>query len=361
MEYKYLAHLTGRKEYFAIPDHIMDIMKESQSKNGLWATRWDTMKGTQIGPQYSVGGEADSAYEYLLKQYLMTSKSEPKMLNMYLKAIDGALENLLFLSPTRNLLYVTDMYGDSATSKLEHLSCFFPGLLALGAHTLDLPPDVAQIHKWAAEGLATTCWLMYADQETGIGPEAVSFQKWRPTNGASPANDKANGQPVINSQNGKWMDIVRDWARNGKVGGVPPGVRGGKPMKGAEGQKDYSFQDSRYILRPETIESIFLLWRTTGDPVWRERGWEIYQGIEKYTKTKHGYASLQNVAKPRGSKLNEQPSYFFAETLKYLFLLFSDESVLPLDKFVLNTEAHPLPIFEWSAWERRRFNISHTS
>ena len=32
-----------------------------------------------------------------------------------------------------------------------------------------------------------------------------------------------------------------------------------------------------------------------------------------------------------------------AETLKYLFLLFSDdETLLPLDKYVFNTEAHPL-------------------
>ena len=33
-----------------------------------------------------------------------------------------------------------------------------------------------------------------------------------------------------------------------------------------------------------------------------------------------------------------------AETLKYLYLLFSEESVLPLVKWVPNTEAHPFPI-----------------
>ena len=39
-----------------------------------------------------------------------------------------------------------------------------------------------------------------------------------------------------------------------------------------------------------------------------------------------------------------QQSFFLAETLKYLYLLFSDDSLIPLDKWVFNTEAHPLPV-----------------
>jgi mannosyl-oligosaccharide alpha-1,2-mannosidase len=38
-----------------------------------------------------------------------------------------------------------------------------------------------------------------------------------------------------------------------------------------------------------------------------------------------------------------QNSWFLAEVLKYLYLLFSPDDVLPLDQFVLNTEAHPIP------------------
>jgi mannosyl-oligosaccharide alpha-1,2-mannosidase len=38
-------------------------------------------------------------------------------------------------------------------------------------------------------------------------------------------------------------------------------------------------------------------------------------------------------------------SFWLAETLKYLHLLFSDETVLPLHEFVFNTEAHPLRLF----------------
>lgn len=41
-------------------------------------------------------------------------------------------------------------------------------------------------------------------------------------------------------------------------------------------------------------------------------------------------------------------SYFLAETLKYLYLLFLDDDILPLEKWVFNTEAHPLPVFAWT-------------
>ena len=38
-----------------------------------------------------------------------------------------------------------------------------------------------------------------------------------------------------------------------------------------------------------------------------------------------------------------------AETLKYLFLLFSSDDMVPLDEFVLNTEAHPLRLVKSSS------------
>lgn len=70
-----------------------------------------------------------------------------------MKSMQGILENLVFLSQTRNLLYITDTTGLTPSRKFEHLSCFFPGLLALGATTL---PDAImsskerELHMWAA-------------------------------------------------------------------------------------------------------------------------------------------------------------------------------------------------------------------
>ena len=50
--------------------------------------------------------------------------------------------------------------------------------------------------------------------------------------------------------------------------------------------------------------------------------------------------------------------FFFFGSLKYLFLLFTDEDIVPLDQWVFNTEAHPLPVFHWSEWEMERLGIA---
>lgn len=45
-----------------------------------------------------------------------------------------------------------------------------------------------------------------------------------------------------------------------------------------------------------------------------------------------------------GEKDDMMQSFFLAETLKYLYLLFSPSTVIPLDEWVFNTEAHPVRI-----------------
>ena len=55
------------------------------------------------------------------------------------------------------------------------------------------------------------------------------------------------------------------------------------------------------------MESFYLMWRTTGDEVWRERGWAVFQAIEREAKTKSGYASLLNVEKSPATLKDEMP------------------------------------------------------
>lgn len=49
-------------------------------------------------------------------------------------------------------------------------------------------------------------------------------------------------------------------------------------------------QNMAYKLRPETAESLFVLHHVTGNPVYREWGWKIYQAIEKYVRPSLGAA-----------------------------------------------------------------------
>jgi len=150
------------------------------------------------------------------------------------------------------------------------------------------------------------------DTATGLSPEIVYFRI---------PSDGMDRHP---------MAVPSDWYIKGAASspGVPPPY------------------DARYMLRPETVESLFIAYRLTGDQVYRDHGWRIFQAIEKHCRVESGgYVTIINVDEFPAKQEDKMETFFLSETLKYLFLLFEDPSVTPLDKYVFNTEAHPFPIF----------------
>jgi mannosyl-oligosaccharide alpha-1,2-mannosidase len=53
----------------------------------------------------------------------------------------------------------------------------------------------------------------------------------------------------------------------------------------------------KYLYLTQTVESLYILWKTTGDTKWRDWGWEIFEAIERVTKTRTGYAFVRHVDK----------------------------------------------------------------
>ncbi|KAI0886758.1 glycoside hydrolase family 47 protein [Annulohypoxylon maeteangense] len=96
-----------------------------------------------------------------------------------------------------------------------------------------------------------------------------------------------------------------------------------------------------YILRPEAIESVWYMYRITGDTTWQDKGWKMFNAIVSQTRTESGNSAIDNVLLPNSDKTDEMESFWLAETLKYFYLLYSDPSLISLDEWVLNTEAHP--------------------
>lgn len=108
--------------------------------------------------------------------------------------------------------------------------------------------------------------------------------------------------------------------------------------------------DAHNLLRPEFIESLWYMYHFTGNTTYQQWGWRIFEGFENYTKVVNGYTSIGNVKNTANVRPRDMmESFFLSETLKYLYLLFSDNpNMLDTEKYVINSEAHPLPIY--SSW-----------
>lgn len=95
-----------------------------------------------------------------------------------------------------------------------------------------------------------------------------------------------------------------------------------------------------YALRPEIIESAYYLSYFSKDPRYQAQGRTFFDALVRYCRTDAGYAALQSVQ--RKEKKDIMHSFFLAETLKYLYLLFAPDNTVDLSRIVFNTEAHPI-------------------
>lgn len=200
------------------------------------------------------------------------------------------IHQLVKRTPKENHLYIGELInGKDFKPKMDHLTCYLPGTLLLG-YTHGMPES----HLTLATELLETCYQTYMKMPTQLAPEITYF------------NFKGESENDI---------YVKT-------------------------------NDAHNLLRPEFIESLYYFYALTGNKTYQDMGWTIFNAFEKYTKVKNGYTSIGNVK----NVLNTRPrdmmeSFFLGETLKYFYLLFSnDRNEIDLTKYVFNSEAHPLPI-----------------
>ncbi|XP_050099816.1 mannosyl-oligosaccharide alpha-1,2-mannosidase IA isoform X1 [Anopheles aquasalis] len=286
LEFAYLSDITGDAVYRDRVQTIRSVLKDIEKPKGLYPNYLNPKTGKWGQQHMSLGALGDSFYEYLLKAWIQSGHEDEEAREMYDEAMQAIIQHMIRSSPS-GLMYVSDMKFERLEHKMDHLACFAGGLFGLGGTSLN--NQYSERYMEIGEGLTNTCHESYIRTYTRLGPESFRF------------ND-------------------------------------GVEAKALKAQEKY------YILRPETFESYFIMWRLTHDQKYRDWGWDAIQALEKHCRTPTGYTGLKNVYLTEPVKDDVQQSFFLAETLKYLYLLFSDDSLLPLDDWVFNTEAHPLPV-----------------
>lgn len=310
LEFKYLSKLTGNFSYWEKVDNVMRVLHQNTPSDGLAPIYVLPATGQYASNLIRLGSRGDSYYEYLLKQYWQTNASEPVYWEMYRDSVRGVKKHLRRYSRPNNLTFIGELESGldgPFLTKMDHLVCFYGGLLALGATNGLSYNDAVASSFWSherqldyefAEELTYTCYHMYKDMPLGLAPEIAVFN----TDPASTADFFV------------------------------------KPA------------DAHNLQRPETVESLFYMYRFSGDQRWRDYGYDIFASFMNHTRFMAadgliGFSSVNGVTTPVPSFRDNTELFWWAETLKYLYLLFDDSNKIPLDRYVFNTEAHAFPRF----------------
>ncbi|KAF7655576.1 hypothetical protein LDENG_00054250, partial [Lucifuga dentata] len=290
LEFVHLTELSGNPVFTEKVMNIRKLLNKIEKPHGLYPNFLSPVSGNWVQHHVSIGGLGDSFYEYLIKSFLMSDKTDEDAKRMYYSALEAIETNLVQKSPG-GLTYLAEWRGGILDHKMGHLACFSGGMIGIGAD--DGTPEKRQHYLDLAAEITHTCHESYDRSATKLGPEAFRFDS-----GAEAMATRLN--------------------------------------------------DRYYILRPEVIESYMYMWRLTHDPKYREWGWEAVEALEKQCRVDAGFSGIRDVYTIPASHDNMQQSFFLSETLKYLYLLFSDDDLLPLEDWVFNTEAHLLPIIRKS-------------
>ncbi|KAL2148897.1 hypothetical protein VTH82DRAFT_1583 [Thermothelomyces myriococcoides] len=321
LEFTRLSLLTGDPKYYDAVAGVTDFLERTQNHSklpGLWPKLINFRNEEVDQGSFTLGGQADSLYEYLAKMpaLLGLGRAPESYETMYRTAMDVSARHILFrpMVPDddpegQDVLFAGDAYAYrdhvEHIPQGQHLACFAGGMFALGGRLFAIPD-----HVHLGERLARGCAWAYRVFPTGLMPEIFTMI----------ACESVDDGPC------RW-DEDR-WQRERGVSRLPKGFK--------------SARDRRYILRPEAIESIFVLYRITGKEDLRELAWRMFRSVMEATETPLAFSAIDDVTvEGKTTKMDSMESFWLAETLKYFYLIFSPPDLISLDDFVFNTEAHP--------------------
>ncbi|GAB1737943.1 hypothetical protein NU219Hw_g2456t1 [Hortaea werneckii] len=337
MEFTRLSIITGDPKWYDATARIMRLFDTSQYSThlpGMWPVTVNAQDAEFTEDTYfTLSAMSDSLYEYFPKMHALLGGLEP----IYKKMYDGSMKTAIKYNLWRPMLpdeadvlvsgNVKAMTPSSARldPQGQHLVCFAGGMFALGGKLFDEPSHV-EIGKKLTDG----CIWTYRNMPLGIMPEVFHMAPCE-SRVSCPWNET------------RWRELISE--RHDNAEDVDSVIAEKRLQKGFT-----EIGDRRYILRPEAIESVFLLYRMTGEQKYQDAAWDMFTAITNASGTRLANAAMSDITLTReqlaqtsagNTQMDSMESFWMAETLKYFYLVFSDPDVVNLDEWVFNTEAHP--------------------
>lgn len=271
LEFTRLAQLTGDHKYYDVVARVTDRLFENQNKSqapGLWPTFFDLKNGVfHLDNTFTLGALSDSMYEYVLKMHILLRSGDLRYEQMYRTAADAIIEHLIYrpMTPENLDILFTGTFHAGVSYQLEtemqHLACFTGGMFAIGGKVLNIPE-----HVDIGARLTKGCIWAYSTFPTGIGPEIATLVPCESLSGCQ-------------WDERKWLNAVS--SQNAINLRIPKGFT--------------NIREPKYILRPEALESVFILYRITGDSTYQDAAWRMFQAIEAATATEFGNSAIRDM------------------------------------------------------------------
>ncbi|ORY53219.1 seven-hairpin glycosidase [Rhizoclosmatium globosum] len=271
LEFQYLSDITGNPVY---AEKVLFVWEQLHripiDVPGLYPERVQIGEFVVSSSKLSLGGTTDSYFEYLLKMWLGTG--ERRYFEWYYEAAESIRQKLVVIAKAGHVYIPAAQLSWPKNGgmviehdeKFEHLTCFAGGMFATGA-LASKTGNWKQQYELGKQ-ISETCWNMYAKSDTGIGGENCD---------------------------GETLDL----------------------------------RHTKYILRPEVVESLFYMWRYSHDQVYRDRAWAIANAINTYCRDDTGYHGLEHAGSKDSDPIDRQ-----------------NDDTIPLEQYVFNTEAHVLSV-----------------
>ncbi|KAF7487767.1 Mannosyl-oligosaccharide 1, 2-alpha-mannosidase C52E4.5 [Sarcoptes scabiei] len=283
LEFKYLSDMTGDWRFQKRAFQIRSKLLLMRTENNTFYANINVKKCDWINQLMTTGKATGRFYDCLLKSFIQSNNTDYSALKWFLFSVLGMESNRMIMrTESGDFLYLTESKFGHNNQFMEHYSCFVPGLLKIAVKHLQKLWD--QNHQYF---LMNEFNRKILERMDSIAADLV--------------------ETCFHAYNSTYSKLGADFFYFGESMHFT--------------QPEGTFND----LSPEYIESLFYMWRLTKDP------------------------NIVNMlgAMCKRSKINRRPrmpSFFLGATLKYLYLIFSNDAVFSLDRWIFNAAGHPLPI-----------------